>query len=150
MKPFFVLCAAFILCASVVEAQNRGTGVGIIIGEPTGISAKYWLSNRTAMDGGLAWSFAKESSFHIHGDYLWHVFDALKAEETTIPLYFGVGGRLKLSKDAHLGVRIVGGIAYMVYEVPLDVFLEIAPIMDLIPATRLAMNGGIGVRFFFK
>lgn len=149
MKRVLVFCSIYFLCGAMSHAQNRGFGIGIILGEPTGLSGKYWLSNTTAVDGGLAWSFARESSLHIHGDYLWHMFDALKTEDVDIPLYVGVGGRMKLSKDARLGVRIVGGFNYLVYSVPLDLFLEIAPIMDLIPATSLAINGGIGVRFFF-
>lgn len=150
MKHFLVVCTVFILCVTASHAQNRGFGIGIILGEPTGLSGKYWLSSTTAIDGGLAWSFARESSIHIHADHLWHMFDALKTEDVDIPLYVGVGGRMRLSNDARLGVRIVGGFDYMVYSVPLDVFLEIAPIMDLIPATRLAINGGIGIRFFFN
>ena len=150
MKRYLVLC--FILCSALSYAQNKGLGVGIILGEPTGLSGKYWLSNKTAVDGGLAWSFVKGSSLHIHGDYLWHVFDALKAEDETIPLYFGIGGRIKLGdkETGRVGVRIAGGVDFMVYSVPLDIFLELAPIMDLVPATQSGLNGGIGARFFFK
>jgi hypothetical protein len=149
MKHVLFLCTALAACVTVSHAQNRGFGIGIVLGEPTGLSGKYWLAQTTAIDGGLAWSFARESSMHIHADHLWHMFDALKTNDVEIPLYVGVGGRMKLAKDARLGVRIVGGINYLVYSVPLDLFLEIAPIMDLIPATNLAMNGGIGIRFFF-
>jgi hypothetical protein len=150
MKRFLLLCSMLILCASISRAQNKGFGLGIILGEPTGISGKYWLSNKTAIDGGLAWSFVNGTSFHLHGDHLWHVFDAIKAEQTTIPVYFGVGGRIKSGTKSAFGVRIPGGIAVLVTSVPLDVFLEIAPILDLAPSTGLSANGGIGVRFFFK
>ena len=150
MNRILLLLVAVILCENIGEAQNKGFGLGIIIGEPTGLSGKKWTSNRTAVDAGLAWSFARGSSLHIHADYLWHFFDALKAEEETIPLYVGVGGRLKFDNNARFGIRIVGGVDFMVYSVPLDVFLEVAPIMDLIPATELGLNGGLGVRFFFK
>lgn len=152
MKHCILVVIALILCSTLSQGQNKGFGAGIILGEPTGLSGKYWLSNRTAVDAGLAWSFLKGGSLHIHGDYLWHVFDALKIEKETIPLYFGLGGRLKLGgKDGgRLGVRIVGGVDFLVHTVPLDIFLEVAPIMDLVPATQLGLNGGIGVRFFFK
>lgn len=148
-RHLFILCLALLFCAGFAEAQNRGFGIGIILGEPTGLSGKYWTSNKTAIDGGLAWSFGRGGSLHIHGDYLWHVFDVFKTKEM-IPLYFGLGGRIRFANTARLGIRIVGGIDYMVQTVPLDVFLELAPIMDLAPATELRFNGGIGARFFFK
>jgi len=37
-------------------AQERGFGLGVIIGEPTGISAKLWTSPVNAFDFGLGWS----------------------------------------------------------------------------------------------
>jgi len=152
MKRIVLVLALAGVCTALTHAQNKGFGVGIILGEPTGLSGKYWLSNRTAVDAGLAWSFVRGSSLHIHGDYLWHIFDALKAEDETIPLYVGLGGRLKFGDrdNGRFGVRVVGGIDFMVYTVPLDIFLEIAPIMDLVPATQLGLNGGIGARFFFE
>lgn len=147
-----VFSVVLILCSAGASAQNKGFGVGVILGEPTGLSGKYWLSNRTAIDGALAWSFVHGSSIHIHADYLWHVFDALKVEEETIPLYVGLGGRIKVGdkETGRVGVRIVGGVDFMIYSVPLDIFLEIAPIVDLVPATQAGLNGGVGVRFFFK
>jgi hypothetical protein len=36
-------------------AQADGFGVGIILGEPTGLSGKYWLTEKTAVDAAVAW-----------------------------------------------------------------------------------------------
>ena len=41
------------LLCSTVEAQNRGFGLGIIVGEPTGISGKLWIEDRKAIDGAI-------------------------------------------------------------------------------------------------
>src|SRR5258708_39192418 len=43
----------------IVEATPNEAGrfgVGAIFGEPTGVSVKYWLSDKHAIDGALAWS----------------------------------------------------------------------------------------------
>lgn len=144
------LCVLFLI-AIAAHAQGKGFGLGIILGEPTGLSGKSWLSSTTALDGGLAWSFAKGGSLHIHVDYLWHTFDALETEYS-IPLYLGIGGRIKLNSGDgnHLGARFVGGFDFLLDSAPVDIFLELAPIMDLVPATQLSLNGGIGVRYFFR
>jgi hypothetical protein len=132
--------------------QDRGFGLGIILGEPTGISFKNWLSRETALDGGLAWSFAgRETTFHLHADYLIHDFRAIRSREK-IPIYYGIGGRLKTSRhgDARIGVRGVAGVAFFLESAPIDFFFEVAPILDLAPATELRFNAGVGARYFFE
>jgi hypothetical protein len=132
------------------EAQNKGFGAGIILGEPTGLSGKYWVSPTNAVDAGVAWAFTKKGFFHLHGDYLWHFVDAIESTERFV-LYAGVGGRLGFGDDkTRVGVRIPGGIAFWPKGAPIDVFLEVAPILDLIPATKLSGNGGLGIRYFFN
>ena len=89
----------------------------------------------------------------IHIDYLYHFYNVF--ETPNIPLYLGVGGRIKLKNNEHnsdmrLGVRVPFGIAYQFSEVPVDVFLEIAPVLDLNPSTSGSINGAIGVRYYFK
>jgi hypothetical protein len=137
--------------SSRADAQRSGSGFGIIIGEPTGLSGKFWTSERNAVDVGVAWSFLHEGSFHLHADYLWHSFDVFKSRQP-IALFYGIGGRMKAS-NSHggiLGVRGTIGLDYLVEEAPIDIFIEAAPIMDLTPSTELQFNGGLGFRFFFK
>lgn len=126
-------------------------GLGAILGEPTGLSAKMWLSEKTAVDAGLAYSFDDPASFHLHGDFLFHNFDLLPVAKGQCPVYFGVGGRVKFERrnDSRAGVRFPVGVAYMFANTPVDVFAEVAPILDLSPKTRLAFNGAIGIRYFF-
>jgi hypothetical protein len=147
---------ALLLCALVFAtgmtpalAQQRGFGIGIIVGEPTGISAKGWVSSDNAVDVGLAWSFRKRGYVHIHADYLWHFPNVIKSTERFV-FYTGLGGRFGAGRnDGILGVRLAGGIAWWGRSIPLEVFLELAPILDLVPATELSANGGIGIRYYF-
>lgn len=153
MRALFLILTAFLLLVPAANSlsQDRRFGVGAIIGEPTGISMKEWLSSTTAVDAGAAWSFEHETSFHIHADYLWHLFNVFSTKEI-IAVYYGIGGRFKVARteDARLGSRIVGGIDYMFERAPFDLFLEAVPILDLAPATELQFNGGFGARYFFK
>ena len=122
-----------------------------MIGEPTGLNIKLWQNNRNAVDFGLAWSFSGNGSFHLHGDYLFHQFNVFPVRSGQLPFYFGIGGRLRTEDkhDTKLGVRIPLGLAYYFSDIPLDIFFEIAPIVNIIPDTSLNGNVVFGVRFFF-
>ena len=150
-----VVLIAFALCLGAFAprsaAAEGSTGLGIIIGEPTGISFKQWIDGQNAIDAAAAWSFADEGAAHLHADYLWHFFDRIKGtEKVTVPLYIGVGGRVKFDEDdALLGVRIPLGATYILEEAPFDFFLEVVPILDIAPDTDFRLNAAIGARFFF-
>jgi hypothetical protein len=153
-KLRFLLLLGCLLVAGFTEskAQHKGFGMGIMVGEPTGLSFKYWLSTASAPDGGVAWSFYDHPSFNLHADYLWHKFDLIPVGKGELPLYFGVGSRLKLQSDegdSEFGIRFPVGISYIFGEGHFDTFAEIVPIMDLFPATMFNMNGAIGIRFYF-
>jgi len=149
VNRFLWLTLLIVLFDQLAPAQNKGFGLGIIVGDPTGLSGKQWLSRQTAIDVGLAWSFRNNGYVNLHADYLWHFESAITSSERFVP-YVGVGGRLGTGSSTRLGVRIVGGLAFWPHEAPFDVFIEIAPIMDLVPSTTLTANGGIGARFFFR
>jgi hypothetical protein len=143
-------------------AQGSGFGLGVIIGEPTGISAKLWTSSANAFDFGLGWSVGGDrigkykgyydggSRVHFHMDYLWHAFDAIHSSER-FPLYYGLGGRINSGAgyDASVAVRGVFGIAWLPHNTPIDVFLELVPSLQLTPATGFGLDAGIGVRYYF-
>ena len=141
------LVAVMILAGSAAAQGNFG--LGIILGEPTGVSAKLWLSDRTAVDAAAAWSFSDEAAFHIHADFLLHNFDLITVEKGRLPIHFGIGGRLKFEDDTKLGIRIPVGLTYIFEDAPIDVFFEVVPILDVAPDTEFEANAAIGARFFF-
>ncbi len=143
-----LLTLSFFIAASVAEAQNRhsSTELGIILGEPTGLSLKLWQSNNTAFDAGFAWSFGGNGALHIHADYLRHSW--LDINNGDLALYYGLGGRLLLRDDPRVGARIPVGMQYIIPDTRLSVFFEVAPLLDLVPATSFEVNGGLGIRLF--
>ncbi len=150
MAKFIILLIIVFQCFALgVEPAGQGFGIGVIVGEPTGISFKNWLTTNTAVDGGAAWSFEGKDAFHLHADYLFHNDKLTEVEKGKLLFYYGLGARLKLQDKSRLGVRIPLGVDYLLQETPLDFFLEIVPIMDLVPDTELEFNGGFGVRLFF-
>jgi hypothetical protein len=154
------LCLFFAVQGSV--AQDSGFGIGVIIGEPTGVSAKLWTSSVNAFDFGLGWSIGGDrlgkfkgnhtggSRVHFHMDYLWHAFDAISSSQR-FPLYYGFGGRINSGAgyDASTAIRGVFGIAWLPHNTPIDVFLELVPSLQLTSSTGFGLDAGIGARYFF-
>lgn len=141
--------------ASALPARAQDAfGIGIIVGEPTGLSAKKWLSRSNAIDAGLAWSLNENARIQLHGDYLYHrvyLFETDSAREH-VPVYFGVGGRVRFAeegRDDQLGVRFPLGVGKTLSNAPIEFFLEIVPILDLVPATSFDLNGALGARYYF-
>jgi hypothetical protein len=149
MKRVGAVCMLLVVWAATVSAQERGFGLGISIGEPTGLNGKFWVSGSNAIDGGIAWSFRRQGFLHVHADYLWHFSDIARGSVKLLP-YIGVGGRIGARNGgAMLGVRVPFGLACFPGRAPIDIFLEVAPVVDLAPATELQGNGGIGIRYYF-
>jgi len=146
-KLFLVLIAATFSLG--MFAQNDGFGLGAVFGEPTGLSAKLWTSQKTAVDAAAAWSFAGSGFFHIHADFLIHNFDLISVSEGQLPLYFGIGAFMDFASELGLGIRVPLGLAYHFESAPLDVFAEVAPGLSLLPGTDFYFGGGIGIRYYF-
>ena len=130
---------AILVLAGSATAQGRW-GIGIILGEPTGISGKLWTSERTAIDAAAAWSFSDDAAFHLHADYLLHNFDLIEVDRGKLPVYFGVGGRVKFESDSKVGVRIPVGLTYIFEGMPIDIFFEVVPLLDLIPEASVTSS----------
>ena len=158
IKSAIIAILTVLLTASVVMAEE-GLGVGVIVGEPTGITLKKWIGADRAIDGAAAWSLSGDNSLQLHADYLVHDFGLLKPGNINgkLPVYIGVGGRILLNDDRHdrhndtvLGVRVPFGISYLMAKAPVEIFLEIVPILDVVPSTELDLNAAIGARFYFR
>lgn len=154
MKKLFLSLSfiLLILLTGSVKAQDKGFGVGIMIGQPTGFSGKYWLNQVNALDFGLGFSFAKDDNrIHIHADYLWHSNTSIESTEK-FSFYYGPGIKLRSGKndDAQLGIRGVVGIEWMAATAPIDVFLEVAPVFNFVPGTGFKVDAAFGARYFFQ
>jgi len=148
-----VLLVFLFIIPAVAEGKSKdGWGIGIILGEPTGLSFKIWTGRTTAFDAAAAWSFRKENKLNLHLDYLIHNYKIfkIKSKSGRLPLYYGIGGRIKFEEEIRVGIRIPVGICYLFKTAPLDVFFEIVPILDVVPETDFDINASIGIRYFFR
>jgi len=148
-KIIMIMVLGGLLIPSFLTAQDRGIGLGIILGEPTGVSFKNWVGRREALDVAVAWSFEGEGAIHIHADYLFHNFRLFHIEKGDLVLYYGIGARVKTVHKTQVGIRIPLGLSYLFEKDPIEIFFELGPIMNLTPKTLFRMTTGVGVRYYF-
>jgi hypothetical protein len=154
MKNKILLLGLTIFLLPLVSLAQQGDfGLGVIVGEPTGLSWKIWSRGTTAIAGAAAWSFGGRDAFHLHADYLFHHFRFFTVSKGRLPFYYGLGVRFLFHEEGEdrtrVGVRLPLGIEYIFAGPPLSLFMEIVPILDLAPGTDFDLNGAVGIRFYF-
>ncbi|WP_205720123.1 hypothetical protein [Fodinibius halophilus] len=134
---------------SAAQDADKDLGIGFIVGEPTGLSLKTWTGGGNAIDAGMAWSFGRYEAINIHADYLWHNYETFnEIDSGTLPIYYGIGGRVVLGDTDLIGARIPVGLNYLLEDSPIGFFFEVVPVINIAPETSFDVDGGIGVRLY--
>ncbi len=151
MKKLTSLTLVLLFTLLNIYSQESNIGVGIMLGEPTGINAKYWVSEQNAFVGGMGWHFfGPDDGFSIHADYLYHIDNSFESN-IRFPLYYGFGVRMRNEGEKFgLGFRGVGGILFYPDKLPVDIFAEFVPVFKLLPETKLEIDLAVGIRYYFK
>jgi hypothetical protein len=154
MKRFVTVSLLILMLvpAALAAARHASTGIGFQIGEPTALSAKFWLSSRNAIDAALGWNLVAEK-FTVQAGYLWHFPQSVRSG--SFALYVGVGGILGggSSRDtgegeALFGVRVPLGLEYIIRSFGL--YAQLDPRVNLLPGIGPGLGGGIGFRFYLR
>jgi hypothetical protein len=148
---FGLLMLPVILSTSEAEITGNA-GVGVIFGDPTGVSWTLRTGDQNALSGAVG--FGPGERFRVHADYVWYAWPFRSQD---FALYYGIGGALGVwnsppppsDGDPAFGARVPLGIAYFMPGGPLEVFLEVAPLFVLVPSTGVDVDGGIAARFRF-
>lgn len=150
---------------------DKPLGLGLMLGDLTGIAGKYWSNENNAFDGGFSYALNDYAALHV--DYLWNVSQMFgmkgrqnKQDSLTSP-YFGIGaityfdtskGTMAPNQDSifqrlhssgiALGARVPIGLEYQPPVVPCGIFGEFAPGAVLIPGMVSFLQAEGGVRFY--
>jgi hypothetical protein len=122
-----------------------------VIGAPIGISGNYFTSQNQSIDAVLAFNFGGHHTY-FHSTFLRHHQKTLFIDGVGIDSFWGLGARIQIKSrqdDYNFGPRLSGGFLYKVRSSPVDIFCEVALIVDLIEDTGLAANLGVGARYYF-
>ncbi len=149
MKTLLVLACLLAVGVGPLRAQKAGDfGAGVVLGNQTGATAKYWLDGGKALDMGLGF----DSDLTLYGDYLWHSWRVFpQPAEGKIPAYLGVGAQFGGSsrRDNNAGLRAVAGVAYWLPRNPLEIFLELVPVFHFSGHSGTDVNLNLGLRYYF-
>lgn len=155
------VAAAVAVAASGGPARAEGGpfGAGIILGEPSGLSLKLFVERSHAFDAAVSWSVL-DSALYVHADYLLHLSGWVLrggSNHRLLP-YVGIGAKIAVEGDhddrghhgdGGLGLRVPLGLAWLPGSLPIDIFLEVAPGLFLLPDTDPDLDVGLGLRYFF-
>jgi hypothetical protein len=141
------------------EGAEKGTlGLGLILGEPTGITAKLYLADDRAIQAAVGFAFIG-GGIQGTADYLFHPYILQKRESFVLPFYVGPGVRLisyddgRQSRSFASGVRVVAGLVFDFKHVPIDVFVEAAAVGEYWfkdgKGLHAALNAAAGARYYF-
>lgn len=124
--------------------------MGVILGNPTSLSLKYWTGQLTAIDASIGYRYGSSNDIYLNTDFLFHLW-AIQKDEGLIRFYFGAGAGLGFISDLSLSIRAPGGAALFLDQHPLELFAEIVPTLQLIGVgnTRFRMEAYIGARWYF-
>ena len=148
MKGILVAVAVLAAAAVPAAAQRAGMlGMGLLLGDPTSGSLKYWLDDTQAIDAGVGVS----QDLVLHADYLYHGWDLLpQPQRGSLAAYMAFGGRLEMEDPTDFGLRVLPGLSYWPkLKRPYEFFLELGPVFRLTNGARVTVDGGFGLRFYF-
>lgn len=170
MKRLLVLVCLFAAffgkpsTASATEVgRGRDLGLGVAFGSPTSLVGKVFTGRGNAIDFGFGfWSYGWHCNERglcggrtfdivtLNADYLWQE-PLVAGTGANLDWHIGAGGRVWLGGDDFAAAaRMPLGID-LTFRRPsfLEVFLEIAPAVYVVPGLYLDLEAFLGVRLYF-
>lgn len=120
MRKFILLCSILMITNTLSFAQYKNWGVGLRLGDPSGITAKKYLTNKRALElifgRSGAWGYNYKNAFYRfdqfderYYDYRWHqlrsalsfqvhylIHQPIKSNDFKgLDWYYGFGGQLR-------------------------------------------------------
>jgi hypothetical protein len=153
----FVLAGGWVVAA---PADRQGDlGLGVMVGDTTSLTGKYWTRENSAFDLSGGGSADKEG--WLQASYNRHFLRALAGDrnvrvvnEMSPYVGFGVGvgfnrtiDNVKYRNDYF--ARVPVGLSWLPNRTPVDIFLEAAPTLTVEPESVVSLVGNIGARYYF-
>ncbi len=152
MKRLVLASLVALMTVSAVAAAPT-SGVGVFLGQPTGLSFGKDISATNWLDFKAAWNFANAKdgfSIILQGNYELAFPGSFVIEGQDIVPFIGIGAEAAIGNDLpQVGLRIPFGLNYRFAKAPLELFLELGVGLYLFPSTSFMGSGGLGLRFRF-
>jgi hypothetical protein len=137
------------------QRTSGSVGLGGQVGEPSGLTLKFYNEDTPSYDFLAAWSLV-DDNFFLNGHALWNY--PIEAEnldaDQQLEWFVGPGGFLRIvdagsnDDEAEIGISGTVGLNF-VLDQRFEFFGQITPRIAVIPDTDGDVGGGIGFRYYF-
>ncbi len=152
-SKLFALCFCIIAIPGTFAFAE--SSLGVVLGDPTGLSGRTSLDGSHSIEGAIAYATGNHGGLHIHGTYLWDEANQFATRSGPINLYYGLGARLiridggDNKGDISIGPRAPLGLLYKFKNPSIEIFGELSLALDILPSTDVDLDACIGARIRF-
>lgn len=154
MKFLNALFAIFLFASLLPTASaEQGTGIGVTVGSPNGVSGRTWMNDENSLAYGAGWGLLEGNKFQLYADYLWNRPHTFELNGEPFALFFGGGLGLRGKSGSNdnevvFGPRLPVGVSYLFAKPELEVYLMGAVNVGIIPSSDLYLDLHVGARFY--
>ncbi|MDP2307369.1 MAG: hypothetical protein Q8P18_15190 [Pseudomonadota bacterium] len=136
------------------SAQPGPFGAGVILGPTTGVSLAWRPNGWNAVQSAIGWDLGAER-VDLSADYLQSLRVLEPTGGTRMPLYIGLGAGVvsaapgMFGENAGVSARVPVGASLFFERLPIELFAQVVPRVQVIPSTGFGVDAGIGGRFYF-
>lgn len=149
MRYLPLVLAVVLLGGGTARAEGGPFGLGLVVGEPTGITGELKLTEHTALDGAVGISLFDDRDFYFHLEFLYFLPELIHGSSVSLSAYLGIGGYMVAHRETNVGARVPFGLSLEFTAVPLEIFLEVAFKLRFIPEVDPDVGGALGFRYYF-
>jgi hypothetical protein len=152
-----LLVLGLVLSAAVSPAQAQRTsgavGLGGQVGEPSGLSLKFYNEAAPSYDFLAAWSLV-DDNFFLNAHALWNYDVQAENVNEDLEWFVGPGGFLSIVDDrpgddeVEIGISGTVGLNFVV-DRRFEFFAQVTPRIAVVPETEGDVGGGLGFRYYF-
>ena len=152
-----------VMVAAMVVAGARPAraeiGIGLFVGQPTGLDLKLDLQRKTALDIVAGWKGFEDRNHdgYAHLTFLVNLGNA-RGRSIVVPFRLGIGGAVwdrggDFGDDINVAVRAPFEVGIRFRRTPLEIYGEVALVLVLLDENdnedNVDADGGVGLRVYF-
>ena len=146
-----------VVMLGLAAPASADVGLGVFVGEPTGLDLKLGLSARGSLDMVFGWDTYRDNRDHYaHVTYL-ATLAVGHGESVLVPVRLGIGGAIyddgSFDRGTNLAVRAPLQIGLRFRHAPIEIYGEVALKLTFLDDNNndetVDIDGGIGFRVYF-
>ena len=148
-----LVLAMLLLFALRAPARAEAIGIGLFLGEPSGLDLKIGLGAKSSVDVVIGQSsFRDNRTDYAHVTWLLTPFVA-RGRSVLVPFRIGIGAAAigVVDDNAHMAVRVPFELGFRFRRTPLEIYGEIAIKGVFVEEDFITFDAdsGLGIRFYF-